>query len=71
MLPVQGKIPISRFTQRDHRGMMLRNTETDLALPLSESESGEGFLRCCYATDIELIKQAMVGFRAFLAETKG
>jgi aminotransferase len=22
-------------------------------------ESGEGFLRCCYATDIKLIKEAM------------
>jgi aminotransferase len=33
--------------------------------------SGEGFLRCCYATDIKLIRRALDGFRAFLAETKG
>jgi aminotransferase len=33
--------------------------------------SGEGFLRCCYATDIELLKQALEGFRRFLAMTKG
>jgi aminotransferase len=33
--------------------------------------SGEGFLRCCYATDIELIKRALGGFRQFLASLKG
>ena len=33
--------------------------------------SGEGFLRCCYATDIELIKRALEGFRQFLASLKG
>lgn len=34
-------------------------------------KSGEGFLRCCYATDIELIKEAMEGFRNYLSEIKG
>ena len=33
--------------------------------------SGEGFLRCCYATDLELIKRALDGFRRFLASLKG
>ena len=33
--------------------------------------SGEGFLRCCYATDIDLIKRALEGFRQFLASLKG
>lgn len=33
-------------------------------------KSGEGFLRCCYATDIELIKEAMEGFRNYLSEIK-
>ncbi len=32
---------------------------------------GEGFLRCCYATDVELIKEALGGFRRFLAEVGG
>ena len=58
-------------------------SSTDFATGLLESQnvaavpggafgaSGEGFLRCCYATDIGLIKKAMGGFRTFLAETKG
>ena len=33
--------------------------------------SGEGFLRCCYATDMERIKRALGGFRLFLASLKG
>ena len=33
--------------------------------------SGEGFLRCCYATDLDLIKRALEGFRQFLASLKG
>ena len=32
--------------------------------------SGEGFLRCCYAADVKLIKSALDGFRKFLADIK-
>ena len=32
--------------------------------------SGEGFLRCCYATDIDLIKSAMNGFVRFVESIK-
>ena len=32
--------------------------------------SGEGFLRCCYATDINLIKSAMQGFKRFVDSVK-
>lgn len=32
--------------------------------------SGEGFLRCCYAADVKLIKSALNGFRKFLADIK-
>lgn len=31
---------------------------------------GEGFLRCCYAADVELIKSALNGFRKFLVDIK-
>ena len=31
---------------------------------------GEGFLRCCYAADVELIKSALDGFRKFLVDIK-
>ena len=33
--------------------------------------SGEGFLRCCYAADVKLIKSALDGFRNFLVDIKG
>ena len=33
--------------------------------------SGEGFLRCCYAADVKLIKSALDGFRKFLVDIKG
>ncbi len=32
--------------------------------------SGEGFLRCCYATDVKLIRSALDGFRKFLVDIK-
>ena len=32
---------------------------------------GEGFLRCCYATDIDLIKEAMVRMKRFVAKVRG
>ena len=32
--------------------------------------SGEGFLRCCYATDVKLIRSALDGFRIFLVDIK-
>jgi len=31
---------------------------------------GEGFLRCCYAADVKLIKSALDGFRQFLVDIK-
>ncbi len=34
-------------------------------------ESGEGFVRCCYATDITSIKQAMTLMAEFVKEQKG
>ena len=32
--------------------------------------SGEGFLRCCYATDVKLIRSALDGFRKFLVDIR-
>ena len=34
-------------------------------------DSGEGFVRCCYATDVELIKEAMSRMASFVATCPG
>ena len=49
----------------------LLETESVAAVPGDAfGVSGEGFLRCCYATDINLIKSAMQGFKRFVESVK-
>jgi len=49
----------------------LLDTESVAAVPGDAfGGSGEGFLRCCYATDINLIKSAMKGFKRFVDSLK-
>ena len=49
----------------------LLETESVAAVPGDAfGVSGEGFLRCCYATDINLIKSAMQGFMRFVESVK-
>ena len=49
----------------------LLNSENVAAVPGDAfGVSGEGFLRCCYATDINLIKSAMNGFMRFVESIK-
>ena len=49
----------------------LLNSENVAAVPGDAfGVSGEGFLRCCYATDINLIKSAMNGFVRFVESIK-
>ena len=49
----------------------LLETESVAAVPGDAfGVSGEGFLRCCYATDINLIKSAIQGFMRFVESVK-
>ena len=49
----------------------LLNVENVAAVPGDAfGVSGEGFLRCCYATDVNLIKSAMNGFVRFVESIK-
>ena len=61
----------SGLSSRDFASGLLE-TENVAAVPGDAfGASGEGFLRCCYATDLDRIKRALDGFRRFLASLKG
>ena len=61
----------SGLSSRDFASGLLESENVAAVPGDAFGASGEGFLRCCYATDLELIKRALDGFRRFLASLKG
>ena len=63
-------ISITGLTSREFSFGLLQKKKVACVPGPAFGPSGEGFVRCCYATSLDQIKEAMARIGEFLEETK-